>query len=103
MEQLFLDIHRALHDLNIRKLKITVDDKEQELVITEKGRQKMRYVILEKRNRQYEVIQQNIESSSPFGTRARNGEKISWIIPLQYNTRLRDNWLVITDTTKVTK
>lgn len=100
MKQFYVEIHKALHDPSIKKVTVNGVDYK----ISEKGANKLRYVIITDEGRQWEVIQQNDRTSSSYGARARGGEKLSWKIPVEHGVRLQTStnpWQLIKDDTKV--
>ena len=96
MKKLFIEIHRALHSnakrVNINGKSVAVDVNDQ----------KLRCVYFEDEGKKWEMVQQNPNTVSRFGERARNGEKISWLIPIYFGTtRLQNGWQAIDDKTEV--
>lgn len=96
MKQLFMTIHKALHDPSVK----TVNVNGEEKVIETKGDNNLRYVTIWDEGKQWEVVQQNPKTASVYAARARKGEKITWIIPLEHGFRITYKpWHSITDET----
>lgn len=56
-----------------------------------------RSVIIEEEGKQYEYVTQNPNTKSAFAERARNGEKLTWRIPVVAGLRTSGSWILITD------
>lgn len=97
MKQLFVDIHKQLHT-NVDEIVINgIPTKVQ----INKDKDNLRYVIFKDKSQEYEIVQQNPNTKSVYATRAREGEKISWLIPRMAGCRLSYGWKAITDYTLI--
>ena len=96
MKRLFIDIHRALH--NPKQKQIKINGTPTEIQTNPKG---LRFVVFKDDGKEWEIVQQNPNTSSTYAKRAQEGEKISWLIPYYFGYRRQDGWKVITESTSV--
>jgi hypothetical protein len=99
MKKVFIDIHKAIHNPNQKQLK--VNGTSTEIQTTAEGLRFVKFTDTDKKD--WEIVQQNPNTSSTYAKRAKEGEKISWVIPMYFNLRKQDGWKVVTDNTPVTK
>ena len=100
MKQVYLDIHKAIHNLKQKKVVINT----QPVEIQTNKQNNCRFVVFKDSDgKEYEIIQQNPNTQSSYAQRARDGEKISWVIPYYFGVRKSDGWKVITDSTTLDK
>lgn len=95
MKKVYIDIHKALHNKSQKTIKI--GDAQFSIQTRVDG---LRFVIYEDKDGQFEIIEQNPNTRSIFADRARNGEKISWLIPMYYGYRTNKGWQVIDSRTQ---
>ena len=96
MKKIFIDIHKALHNLKQKQIKI--NGTPTEIQTNTEG---LRFVIFKDGDKEWEIVQQNPKTASAYAKRAQDGEKISWLIPYYFGFRKQDGWKVITESTTV--
>lgn len=96
MKKLFIDIHKALHNPKQKQIKINGIPTE-----IQTNTQGVRFVTFKDDGNDWEIVQQNPQTRSAYAQRAREGEKISWLIPHYFGYRKGDGWKVITDSTSI--
>jgi len=56
-----------------------------------------RSVIIHEDGKDYEYVTQNPNTKSAFAQRAKNGERLTWKIPIVDGLRTTGQWVLITD------
>lgn len=56
-----------------------------------------RSVVINEDGNDYEYVTQNPNTKSAFAERARNGERLTWRIPIVAGLRTTGQWVLITD------